>query len=129
MTRNKHQNADILIKKTEFYEKEEQRKADRPEIKDGHLQDDSTSHGNQSRITQKNQMNTSRQRSRGDETPGNADGILAQVETGQAKGYDIEKVERGRAVVGQESRTLLQKHVDTNNRNIEPKITIMRRNK
>ena len=74
-------------------------------------------------------MNTSRQRSQGDETPGNADGILAQVETGQAKGYDIEKVERGRAVVGQESMTLLQKHVDKNQIKIEPKITIMRRNK
>ena len=34
-TRNKHQNADSLSKKTEFYERQEQREADRPEIKDG----------------------------------------------------------------------------------------------
>ena len=34
-TRNKHQNADSLCKKTEFYERQEQREADRPEIKDG----------------------------------------------------------------------------------------------
>ena len=34
-TRNKHQNADILSKKTEFYERQEQREADRPEIKYG----------------------------------------------------------------------------------------------
>ena len=34
-TRDKHQNADNLSKKTEFYERQEQREADRPEIKDG----------------------------------------------------------------------------------------------
>ena len=34
-TRDKHQNADSLSKKTEFYERHEQREADRPEIKDG----------------------------------------------------------------------------------------------
>ena len=32
-TRDKHQNADSLSKKTEFYESQEQREADRPEIK------------------------------------------------------------------------------------------------
>ena len=31
----KHQNADSLSKKTEFYERQEQREADKPEIKDG----------------------------------------------------------------------------------------------
>ena len=34
-TRDKHQNAEGLSKKTEFYERQEQRDADRPEIKDG----------------------------------------------------------------------------------------------
>ena len=34
-TRDKHQNADSLSKKTEFYERQEQRKANRPEIKEG----------------------------------------------------------------------------------------------
>ncbi|XP_063712332.1 uncharacterized protein LOC134840451 [Symsagittifera roscoffensis] len=34
-TRDKYQNADSLSKKTEFYERQEQRDADRPEIKDG----------------------------------------------------------------------------------------------
>ena len=34
-TRDKHQNADSLSKKTEFYKRQEQREADRPEIKDG----------------------------------------------------------------------------------------------
>ena len=34
-TRDKHQNADSLSMKTEFYERQEQREADRPEIKDG----------------------------------------------------------------------------------------------
>ena len=34
-TRDKHQNDDSLSKKTEFYENQEQREADRPEIKDG----------------------------------------------------------------------------------------------
>ena len=33
-TRDKHQNADRLSKKTEFYHRQEQREADRPEIKD-----------------------------------------------------------------------------------------------
>ena len=34
-TRDKHQNADSLSKKTEFYERQEHKEADRPEIKDG----------------------------------------------------------------------------------------------
>ena len=34
-TRDKHQNVDSLSKKTEFYERQEKREADRPEIKDG----------------------------------------------------------------------------------------------
>ena len=34
-TRAKHQSPDSLRKKTEFYERQEQREADRPEIKDG----------------------------------------------------------------------------------------------
>ena len=34
-TRDKHQNADSLSKKTEIYERQEQREADRPETKDG----------------------------------------------------------------------------------------------
>ena len=34
-TRDKHQNADSLRKKTEFYERQEQREAIRPEIKEG----------------------------------------------------------------------------------------------
>ena len=34
-TKDKHQNTDSLSKKTEFYERQEQREADRPEIKDG----------------------------------------------------------------------------------------------
>ena len=34
-TRDKHQNADSLSNKTEFYERQEQMEADRPEIKDG----------------------------------------------------------------------------------------------
>ena len=33
-TRDKHQNADSLSKKTDFYERQEQREADRPEIED-----------------------------------------------------------------------------------------------
>ena len=36
-TRDKHQNADSLSKKTEFYERQEQREADRLEIRDGFL--------------------------------------------------------------------------------------------
>ena len=34
-TTDKHQNAEILSKMTEFYERQEQREADRPKIKDG----------------------------------------------------------------------------------------------
>ena len=34
-TRDKHENADSLSKNTEFYERQQQREADRPEIKDG----------------------------------------------------------------------------------------------
>ena len=35
ITRDKHQNADSLIKKTEFYDSQQQREADRREFKDG----------------------------------------------------------------------------------------------
>ena len=34
-TRDKHQNADSLSKKTKFYERQKQREANRPEIKEG----------------------------------------------------------------------------------------------
>ena len=34
-TQDKHQNADSFSKKTKFYERQEQKEADRPEIKDG----------------------------------------------------------------------------------------------
>ena len=34
-TRDKHQNADILSKKTEFYERLEEKQANQAEIKDG----------------------------------------------------------------------------------------------
>ena len=34
-TSDKHQNADSLSEKTKFYERQEQREADRPEIKNG----------------------------------------------------------------------------------------------
>ena len=34
-TRDKHQNADSLSEKTELYERQEQREANRPEIKEG----------------------------------------------------------------------------------------------
>ena len=35
IARDKHQNADTLIKKTEFYDSQQQREADRREFKDG----------------------------------------------------------------------------------------------
>ena len=41
-TRDKHQNADSLSKKTEFYERQEPREADRPEIEDGSFMDKET---------------------------------------------------------------------------------------
>ena len=34
-TKDKHQSADSIRKKTDFYERQKQREADRPEIKDG----------------------------------------------------------------------------------------------
>ena len=54
-------------------------------------------------------------------------------ETLKAKGYDLEEVEKGRAVVGQDLMILLQnmadkKPVDTNEMN-EQEITIMSRTK
>ena len=44
-TRDKHQNADSMSKKTEFYERKEQREADRPEIKDGFFFMDKETYG------------------------------------------------------------------------------------
>ena len=43
--RNKHQKADSLSKKTEFYEIQEQRKGDRPQINDGLLFMDNETYG------------------------------------------------------------------------------------
>ena len=74
-TRDKHQNEDSLSKKRELYKRQEQREADRPEIKDGFLFMDketndtydsrggSTSHENRLRITLNYPLNTRRQRS------------------------------------------------------------------
>ena len=52
----------------------------------------------------------------------------------KAKGYDIEEVDKGRGVVGQNLLRLLQEPadimpVDTSQINNEPEITMMRRNK
>ena len=68
--RDKHQNANSLSKKTEFYERQEQREANRPEIKEGYSfmivflsRDGSTSQANRYKITPNYQKSPHRKQS------------------------------------------------------------------
>ena len=121
-TRVKHQNADSLSKKAEFYERQEQREADRPEIKDGFSFMDKETYDSlplrrwldksgkpiedHLELPKEPPEKTILKRTR--ELPIE---IMLKTkivrETLKAKGYDLNQVETGRVVIDEDIRRLL----------------------
>ena len=147
-TREKHQNADSLSKTTEFYERQEQREADKPEIKDGFsfmdketydslpltrwLDKSSKPIEDHPELPEEHPEKTILKRNRG--MPMEVMLKSKKVrETLKAKSYDLNQVETGRAKIGEDFRGLLENLADINsvvrnNDKDEPEVTILRRN-
>ena len=123
-TRDKHQNADSLSKKTEFYERQEQREADRPEIKDGFSFMDKETYDSlpltkwldksgkpiedHPELPKDTTKETILKKNRGMPI-----GIMIKSkivrETLKAKGYDLNQVETGEAQIDEDLKGLLEK--------------------
>ena len=147
-TRDKHQNADSLSKKTEFYERQEQREADRPEIKDGFSFMDKETYDSLplTRWLDKSGKPIEDHPELPKEPPektilkktrGMPIGIMLKSkivrETLKAKGYDLNQVEAGDAKIDEDLMRLLEKLADDKpvikeKGKEEPEITILRRN-
>ena len=146
-TRDKHQNADSLSKKTEFYERQEQREADRPEIKDGFSFMGKETYDSLplTRWLDKSGKPIKDHPELPKETPektilkknrGMPRGIILKSrivrETLKAKGYDLNQVETGDAQIDDDLMRLLEKLADDKPVNQEkgkeePEVTILRR--
>ena len=146
-TRDKHQNADSLSKKTEFYERQEQREADRPEIKDGFSFMDKETYDSLplTRWLDKSGRPIEDHPELPKEPPEKT--ILKKSkripieiilkskivkETLKAKGYDLNQVEAGTAQIDDDLMRLLEKLSDDKpviqeKGQEEPKVTILRR--
>ena len=146
-TRDKHQNADSLSKKTEFYERQEQREADRPEIKDGFSFMDKETYDSLplTRWLDKSGKPIEDHPELPKEPPGKT--ILKKSrripieiilkskivrETLKAKGYDLNQVEAGTAQIDDDLMRLLEKLSDDKPEiqekgQEEPEVTILRR--
>ena len=146
-TRDKHQNADSLSKKTEFYERQEQREADRPEIKDGFSFMDKETYDNLplTRWLDKSGKPIEGHPELPKEPPEKT--ILKKSrripieiilkskivrETLKAKGYDLNQVEAGTAQIDADLMRLLErlsddKPVIQEKDQEEPEVTILRR--
>ena len=145
-TRDKHQNADSLSKKTEFYERQEQREADRPEIKDGFsfmaketydslpltrwLDKSGKPIEDHLELPKDTTKETILKKNRGMPI-----GIMLKSkivrETLKAKGYDLNQVEKGEAQIDDDLKRLLEKLADDKpviqeNCKEEPEVTILR---
>ena len=146
-TREKYQNADSLSKKTEVYERQEQREADRPEIKDGFSFMDKETYDSLplTRWLDKSGKLIEDYPELPKEPPEKTilkrtQGMPMEIiiksktvrETLKAKGYDLNQVETGRAVIEEDLRRLLEKLADDKpvikeKGKEEPEITILRR--
>ena len=129
-TRDKHQNADSLSKKTEFYERQEQREADMPEIKDRFSFMDKpiedhpdlpTEHQGKSILERSSRMPMEIM-------------LKSKIvkESLKAKGYNLDEAETGKGTVGHDLRRLLEtladeKPVVSNSGNEGPEVTIKKR--
>ena len=146
-TRDKHQNADTLSKKTEFYERQEQREADKPEIKDGFSFIDKETYDSLplTRWLDKSGKPIEDYPELPEERPERTilkrNGVMPMKvmlkskilrETLKAKDYDIRQVEEGSAKIGEDLKRLLEILAEerpifqTNDRD-EPEISILRR--
>ena len=146
-TRDKHQNADSLSKKTEFYERQEHREANRPEIKEGFSFMDKETYGslpltrwldksgkpikNHPELPKEPPEKTILKKTRG--TP---IGMMLRSkivrETLKAKGYDLNQVESAQAQIDEDLMRLLEKLADDipvieGKGKEEPEVTILRR--
>ena len=146
-TRDKHQNADSLSKKTEFYERQEQREADRPEIKDGFSFMDKETYDSLPlpRWLDKSGKPIEDHPELPKETPektilkknrGMPIGIILKSKivrvTLKAKSYDLNQVETGEAQIIDDLKRLLEKLADDKpviheNSKEEPEVTILRK--
>ena len=147
-TRYKHQNADSLSKKAEFYEKQEQREADWPEIKDGFSFMNKETYDSppltrwldkagkpiedHPELPKEPPEKTILKKTRGMPI-----GIMLKSkivrETLKAKGYDLNQVETGDAQIDEDLMRLLEKLADDKpvikeKDKEEPEVTILRRN-
>ena len=147
-TRDKHQNADSLSKKTEFYERQEQREADRPENKDGFSFMDKETYDSLplTRWLEKSGKPIEDHPELPKERPektilkktrGMPIGIMLKSkivrETLKAKGYDLNQLETGNAQINEDLMRLLEKlavdkPVVQDKGAEEPEVTILRRN-
>ena len=146
-TRDKHQNADSLSKKTEFYERQEQREADRPEIKDGFSFMDKETYDSLplTRWLDKSGKPIEDHPELPEEPPKKTilkknGGMPIEImlkskivrEMLKAIGYDLNQVETGDTQIDEDLWSLLQKLADDKpvnegNGREEPEVTILRR--
>ena len=146
-TRDKRQNADSLSKTTEFYERQEQKEADRPEIKDGFsFMDketcdslpllrwlDNSGKPKEDHPELPAEHETKEILKRKTEMPMELMIKSKKVrETLKAKSYDTDEVQTGRVTIGEDLRRLLEKLADDkpvarNNDREKPDITILKR--
>ena len=146
-TRDKHQNANSLSNKTEFYERQEQREADKPEIKDGFSFMDKETYDSLPLTKWLDNSGKSiedhpeLQEERPERTILKKNGGMPMEvmlkskivrETLKAKGYNLKQVEVGSAMIGEDLRKLLESLADerpviqTNDKD-EPEVSILRR--
>ena len=147
-TRGKHQNADSLSKKTEFYERQEQREADRPEIKDAFSFMDKKTYDSlpltrwldksgrpiedHPELPKEPPEKTILKKNRGMPIGIILIGIILVRETLKAKGYDLNQVETGDAQIDDDLMRLLEKLADDKpviqeKGKEEPEVTMLRR--
>ena len=146
-TRDKHQNSDSLSKKTEFYERQEQREANKSEIKDGFSFMDKETYDSlpltrwldKSGKPTEDHPELPEERSERTILKKNG-GMQMEVmvkskivrETLKAKSYDLKQVETGSEKIGKGLRRLLESLADdravvqTNDKD-EPEVSILRR--
>ena len=146
-TRDKHQNADSSSKKTKFYERQEQREADRPEIKDGFsfvdketidslpltrwLDESGKPIEDHPELPIDHEAKKILKRSSGMPMEIMLKSKIVR-ETLKAIGYDLDEVETGKVTVGEDLRKLLERLADDKSVVPEsgkdrPEVTILKR--
>ena len=146
-TRDKHQNADSLSKKTEFYERQEQMEADRPEIKDGFsfmnketynslpltrwLDKSGKPIEDHPELLKESPEKTILKKNRGMPIGIKLKSKIVR-ETLKAKGYDLNQVETGEAQIDDDLMRLLEKLADDKpviheKGKEEPELTMLRK--